>query len=267
MTGGTEAAALANGRGGVAGGPRPPDGPAGDGPDDGPDDPGGGPSDGPARGPAGPARGPAGPAGAGGGGRRAWPATPLGARLFGAALAVLGVTLLVVGLVTLRGKHPDGARPGAAASPSASVSGPPSTSASGGPTGGPTTTAGSSPSGTPSASGPASTSATAGPTSARPPASPRAPLTVLNNSRIRGLGDRVAGQVGERGWTIALVGNFAGRIPVTTVYFTPGDAAGQRAAQELAAEFPGVQRVFPRYVGLPPTPAGIVLVVTRDWVS
>jgi hypothetical protein len=90
---------------------------------------------------------------------------------------------------------------------------------------------------------------------------------VLNNSRISRLGERVASQAERRGWTVAQVGNFAGRIPVTTIYFNPGDAAGKRAAQEFAAEFPAVQRVFPRYVGLPPTPAGIVLVVTRDWVS
>jgi hypothetical protein len=52
---------------------------------------------------------------------------------------------------------------------------------------------------------------------------------------------------------------------VTTVYYTPGDSAGQAAANELAKEFPQIERVLPRYAGLPPTPAGIVLVVTKDW--
>jgi hypothetical protein len=96
---------------------------------------------------------------------------------------------------------------------------------------------------------------------------PRAPLTVLNNSKVHGLGERVADQARSKGWRVALVGNFAGRIPVTTIYFNPGDAAGERAAREFAAEFPAVQRVFPRYAGLPPTPDGIVLVATRDWLS
>jgi hypothetical protein len=104
-----------------------------------------------------------------------------------------------------------------------------------------------------------------------PPASPpatsaaRAPLTVLNNSTIRGLADRAAAQVQDRGWQVAQVGNFAGRLAVTTAYYTPGDAAGQAAALELAREFPQVDQVLPRYAGLPPTPAGIVLVVTKNW--
>jgi len=105
-----------------------------------------------------------------------------------------------------------------------------------------------------------------GPTGGRPPGTlPRAPLTVLNNSTVAGLADRAAAQVQARGWQVAQVGNFAGRLPATTVYYDPGDSAQQAAAQELAEEFPQVARVLPRYAGLPPTPAGIVLVVTRDW--
>ena len=103
-------------------------------------------------------------------------------------------------------------------------------------------------------------------TAAPPPTSAaRAPLTVLNNSTINGLADRAAGEVQNRGWQVAQVGNFAGRLPATTVYYTPGDAAGQAAANELAREFPQIDQVLPRYAGLPPTPAGIVLVVTKDW--
>jgi hypothetical protein len=103
-------------------------------------------------------------------------------------------------------------------------------------------------------------------TAAPPPTSAaRAPLTVLNNSTINGLADRAAGEVQNRGWQVAQVGNFAGRLPATTVYYTPGDAAGQSAANELAREFPQIDQVLPRYAGLPPTPAGIVLVVTKDW--
>jgi hypothetical protein len=79
------------------------------------------------------------------------------------------------------------------------------------------------------------------------------------------LADRAAGQAQTQGWQIAQVGNFAGRLPVTTVYFTPGDGSGQAAATELAREFPQIDQVLPRYAGLPPTPAGIVLVVTKDW--
>jgi LytR cell envelope-related transcriptional attenuator len=200
---------------------------------------------------------------------RSWVDAPLGSRLIGAVLAVVGVALLVIGLITVRGRSPeDGSRPGAA----------PATSASASATSSPITPGTSSTPSTSSTSSPAPTSGSPSPTAtpSRPPArttaaprpaAPRAPLTVLNNSKVNGLGERVADQARGKDWPIALVGNFAGRIPVTTIYFTPGDAAGERAARQFAAEFPAVQRVFPRYVGLPPTPDGIVLVVTRDWLN
>jgi LytR cell envelope-related transcriptional attenuator len=214
---------------------------------------------------------------------------PLGGRLIGAGFAVIGVILLVVGLLTVRGHSPG--KPGAA--PPGGTSAPASSAASSAPASSapPTTSLGTSaPSGpgssAPGSSAPGSSAAgssapgsapapstpagsapgrTTGPPA--PPAPARAPLTVLNNSTIHGLGDQVAASARTRGWQIATTGNFAGRIPVTTIYFDPGDSAGQRAAQEFAKEFPQVQRVFPRYAGLPPTPAGIVLVVTKDWVS
>jgi hypothetical protein len=182
---------------------------------------------------------------------------PLRSRSLGAILSVAGVALLVIGLITLRGRPPEGRPPGAA--PGSSTTASPSRS---GPPGTPTTQS-SGPAGTqpPPTSPPAAATTPAGPTA------PRAPLTVLNNSRVSGLGEQVADQARRKEWRVAQVGNFAGRIPVSTIYFTPGDAAGERAAQQFAAEFPAVRRVFPRYVGLPATPAGIVLVVTRDWLS
>jgi LytR cell envelope-related transcriptional attenuator len=196
---------------------------------------------------------------------------PLGGRLIGAGFAVIGVILLVVGLLTVRGHKPD--KPGAAPPPR-STSAPPSSSApptSPLPTSPPpsteTLTVSPPPTSAPASSAPAS-SAPGGTTGAPPPPAPaRAPLTVLNNSTIHNLGEQVAASIRTKGWQIAETGNFAGRIPVTTVYFDPGNQAELRAAEQLQHEFPQVRRVFPRYAGLPPTPPGIVLVVTRDWVS
>ena len=187
-------------------------------------------------------------------------AAPGGARLIGALIALVGVALLVGGAVALVGGDAgsSGAAPAPSPSPSRSAGSPssassPSASTSGAPR---TTTA-------------PRTSVAPPPTrpSATPPqtAAARAPLTVLNNSTIRGLADRAAGDVQNRGWRVAQVGNFAGRLATTTVYYTPGDSTGQAAANELAREFPQVDQVLPRYAGLPPTPAGIVLVVTKDW--
>lgn len=187
-----------------------------------------------------------------------------GSRLVGAVLAVIGVALLIVGLFTLRGHSPDDDKPGAAPGQTS----PPAPSGSGTPAPSTIPSTAVPPSSGSTTTGPATPPASGTPpktTSRTTPAAARAPLTVLNNSKVHGLAERVADEARGKGWPVALVGNFAGRLPLTTVYFTPGDSAGERAAHEFAAEFPAVDRVLPRYDGLPPTPAGIVLVVTRDW--
>ncbi len=192
---------------------------------------------------------------------RSWLGGPFGARLVGAVCAVAGVALLVVGLITLRGKPPDGGRP------PGSVTTTTTTTSS-------TATASSAPS---TAGTPTPTRTTAAPSTPPPPTAtrttprpappPRPPLTVLNNSVQPGLAEVAAARFSAGGWQVALVGNFAGRIPSTTVYYTPGDPAQQRAAQVLAAQFRGIHRILPRYSGLPPTPPGLVVVVTRDWTA
>jgi hypothetical protein len=200
-----------------------------------------------------------------------WVGGPASSRLVGALLAVAGVALLVIGLITLRGHSPDQNRPpGAAPGPSSSASR--STTASPTPSSAPATPSGTTTANPTTANPTTADPTTANPTSAGPTTAPapppaaRAPLTVLNNSKVHGLAERVADEARGRGWPVSLVGNFAGRLPVTTIYFTPGDSAGEKAARQFASEFPAVDRVLPRYDGLPPTPAGIVLVVTRDWM-
>ena len=192
---------------------------------------------------------------------RSWLAAPMGARLLGVAFALAGVALLVLGVFAFGESGPTGS--GAAPSPSARAA--PTTGAPTTPA--PTTT----PTGAPSTSAP-STSPTSQPPASSTPAQPtgtpapvRVPLTVLNNSTVRGLGERAAGEARAEGWTVVSVGNFAGVIPVTTVYYTPGDPAQRAAAEQLKLDLPKIQRVMPRYEGLPPTPTGVVLVVTRDW--
>jgi hypothetical protein len=91
-----------------------------------------------------------------------------------------------------------------------------------------------------------------------PPA--REPVTVLNNSRITGLAAHGAERFRAGGWPVAAVGNFRGRIPVTTVYYDPGLEA---TAREFAGAFQGVVRVRPRFAGLPAR--GVVVVLTREF--
>jgi hypothetical protein len=192
-------------------------------------------------------------------------AAPGSTRLAGVLVALVGVALLIFGVVALRddGSGSSGAAP-APTSPAVTSAAPTSAPTTA------TTTSSSEP--TPSVTGtgvgstplPRTTVAPPPPTPTRTSAA-RAPVTVLNNSVIRGLADRAASQVQARGWPVAQVGNFAGRLVATTVYYTPGDAGQEAAARELAREFGQIDQVLPRYAGLPPTPAGIVLVVTKDW--
>lgn len=193
-------------------------------------------------------------------------AAPGTTRLAGIIVVLVGVALLIFGVVALGGGSPDsGAAPAPApVSPSPSIGSPASASASPSPSPSPSPSAGPT-----AGSGVGSTVAPPAPTTAAPTptrtTAARAPLTVLNNSVIRGLADRAATAVQSRGWQVAQVGNFAGQLPATTVYYSPGNAGEEAAARELAREFPQVSQVLPRYAGLPPTPAGIVLVVTKDW--
>jgi hypothetical protein len=181
----------------------------------------------------------------------------------GGLVALAGVALLIFGVVALGGG--DGSSGAAPAPTTSSVAPSPTPSATPAPSATlePTPSGGTGVGGTPSPT-PARTTPAPAPAPTRPTTA-RAPLTVLNNSTIAGLADRAAGEAQSRGWQVAQVGNFAGRLPATTVYYTPGDAAGEAAARQLAREFPHVEQVLPRYAGLPPTPSGIVLVVTRTW--
>lgn len=105
---------------------------------------------------------------------------------------------------------------------------------------------------------PAPLTATAAAPSPVPP--PRPPLTVLNNSRIDGLAARAAASYRTAGWPVRAVASFRGLISVTTVYYEPGQ---QAAALLLQRAFPAIERVRPRFAGLPGT--GLTVVLTRAY--
>lgn len=89
-----------------------------------------------------------------------------------------------------------------------------------------------------------------------------APVTVLNNSRRTGLAAAVAAELRGRKWKVAKVGNQTHVIPVTTVYYAPGQHS---AAVHLAHDFSSVQRVAPNgAAGV--HGSGLTLVVTQSWV-
>jgi hypothetical protein len=89
---------------------------------------------------------------------------------------------------------------------------------------------------------------------------PKLALTVLNNSNRQNLAARAAVRYSAAGWPIKLVGSFRGKIPVTTVYYAPGQQASAVALQKA---FPAIARVRPRFATLPGT--GLTVVLTRTY--
>ena len=180
-------------------------------------------------------------------------ARPSAQRLLRASLGPLGALAAVgafIWVLLLLGGSPSGDGTPAVQSPTTSVAAPSSLT--------PTSAA---PKGSPTVTAPATTSApAAAPTSAAATSTARAPLTVLNNSTVSGLAATAAARFRAGGWQVRAVGNFTGRVAHTTAYYAPGQEA---AAQALAAQFPSIQRVRPRFAGLPGS--GLTVVVTRDF--
>jgi len=92
-----------------------------------------------------------------------------------------------------------------------------------------------------------------------PAPAPIVPVTVLNNSRVKGLADRAAARFRAGGWPVPATGNYRRTLAATTVYFPPG---GRASAQRFARQF-GIDRVVPRFAGLPGS--GLTVVLTRDF--
>lgn len=184
-------------------------------------------------------------------------------RILGACCALVGILLVVGGLIAVRGKPAtpsaggSGSQPDAAAVAAASTTAPatatPHPAASS-----PSSAAVASPTAPPATTVPAATTAT---TTAAPQ---RAELTVLNNTTTAGLAERAAATFRAGGWAVRQIGNYTGKIPTTTVYYTPGNSAEEAAARALAAQFT-LPRVLPRYAGLPEVVRGVVVVLAPDW--
>ncbi|PLW02979.1 hypothetical protein AY498_07685 [Corynebacterium ulcerans] len=115
-------------------------------------------------------------------------------------------------------------------------------------------------------------------TAAKPPQTTAAPVPpppthaevkkvhVLNNSTIQGLAAGVADKLKHEGWELGEVGNFPdGAVPQNTVYFTPENAAAEKAARTLAERVGGV--AVPRADNLPggtEDPNTVVLVLAEE---
>jgi hypothetical protein len=161
----------------------------------------------------------------------------------GAGIAVLGVALAVGALFVFNHKDDKGSP--AIVAPSVGVT--KTTAPTAPPTTAPTPTA------TPSI---APTATTVPPVAV----APVVPVSVLNNSKIKGLASRAVTRFKAGGWPVPVQGNYrGGTIATTTVYYAPGQ---QASAQRFAKQF-GIARVAPRFPGLPTT--GMTVVLTRDY--
>jgi hypothetical protein len=133
---------------------------------------------------------------------------------------------------------------------------------------------------TPAASAPASDAVPAPPalpspapvvTAAAPaPAAPvKAPITVLNSTRITGLAATIGDQLTAGGWQVLDTGAYTGDdIAATTVYYTAGNAEQQQAATQLVEQFGPdlVSGPVERFFDVPGSAdPGLVVVATGNW--
>ncbi|GAA5145382.1 hypothetical protein GCM10023321_03160 [Pseudonocardia eucalypti] len=91
----------------------------------------------------------------------------------------------------------------------------------------------------------------------------KAPIRVYNNSLIKNLAERAAGEFRDSGWTVTEVGNYAqGNIATSTVYYRAGTSE-QAAARSLASSFG--MRAEPRFAGIADASPGLIVILTKDF--
>ncbi|MER5671493.1 LytR C-terminal domain-containing protein [Pseudonocardia alni] len=215
-------------------------------------------------------------------------------KIAGIALIGVGVVAAVVGLIGLTGGGEDGGNQAAAPPPSSSAEPAPGGDGATPAPGDGTTPGASGTPGTPGETSPFTPGAPgtpgspgydgAGPAVAAPPAAgsgsagqggsgsaagegsavaARPVVRIYNNSTIRGLAEKAAGEFRTNGWTVSQVQNYSqGVIPTTTVYYRQGTSE-KAAAEEIAKKF-GI-RSEPRFDGIQDATPGVIVIVTRDF--
>ena len=171
-------------------------------------------------------------------------------------LAVLAVTAMITALYVWRGESPDTATPASATTQRSS------TAESTTPAPSKTTTKAPVKPATTTTSRPPSTKSTTASTNKSAVKVGDVEVVVLNATSRKGLAGTVAQRLRDKGWTVALVGNFRGNVTATTVYYPPGAEADAQAA---AAGLPTEPRVRPRFGNL--STSRLTVVVTDSYPS
>jgi hypothetical protein len=91
------------------------------------------------------------------------------------------------------------------------------------------------------------------------------PLIVLNNSTVPNLAEQASTDFEQGGWRVTSVDNLQNDILSTCAYYDPSAKHARAAAKALQREFPGIQRVKPKFPELPSGP--IVVVLTGDYTA
>jgi hypothetical protein len=160
---------------------------------------------------------------------------------------VLGVAVLVVAIIALRGPNGHSVKAGSRV-PGSSVS-----------------TSGASKPGHGSRSASASPSPSGAASSSTGPA--RQSLVVLNNTTITGLANQAERTFERGGWTVTAANNYQNDILSTCAYYDPSVVGARAAAKALQQQFPGIKRVEPQFAELASWHSPIVVILTPDWTT
>jgi hypothetical protein len=172
--------------------------------------------------------------------------------LLGALLLVLGLSLALLAYTALG--HPGGRQASSTllhplATPPAVVAG---TAAAGAAQDAGSAQGATAPAGQPGTAPTATSAAPAG-----------MPLVVLDNTGRPELARSASLRFAQGGWTVTETSTFEGDILSTAAYYDPATPGAQAAAEALQRQFPEIQRVRPKFVGLGTGP--VIVVLTYDY--
>jgi len=91
------------------------------------------------------------------------------------------------------------------------------------------------------------------------------PLVVLNNSSVVDLASQAAQQFENGGWSVTRIDDLQNEILSPCAYYDPSAKNARAAAKALQRQFPGIDRVKPKFPELPSGP--IVVVLTGDYTT
>jgi len=162
-------------------------------------------------------------------------------RIAGILVVCLGLVVLVIAVIALR--EPNGHVSGSGATNVANGSG----------------------ANQPSQSPDSSSGSATGSHSPTPADLKSVPLVVLNNSSVVDLAAQAARQFEDGGWSVTRIDDLQNEILSPCAYYDPSTKNAHAAAKALQRQFPGIDRVKPKFAELPSGP--IVVVLTGDYTT